>query len=277
MRLSVGLLLLSLSVFAAEVGPNQTIGNGQLAYYGTFNPSTATKEQLFEILNGTHRSVVGRPDALGTCNRGERCYRQTPVGYSQARIIMFGELFVEQDRAGTFVTDVYCEEKVYFKKPTDISGMSNVVNIEHTWPQSKFSSQFDRNMQKEDMHHLFPTNSRANAIRGNFDFGQASGRQSFLGGELDDCEISQINEGADGRFFTPPAEHRGNTARAMFYFSVRYKMPISRAQEQVLRSWHRADPVDDKERERSSRIADYQLVRNPFVDFPQLVDRIADF
>lgn len=27
MRLSIGLLLLSLSVFAAEVGPNQTIGN----------------------------------------------------------------------------------------------------------------------------------------------------------------------------------------------------------------------------------------------------------
>jgi endonuclease I len=37
------------------------------------------------------------------------------------------------------------------------------------------------------------------------------------------------------------------------------------------------DPVDAEEIARHEVIAKYQKVRNPFVDFPQLVEKVADF
>ncbi len=54
-------------------------------------------------------------------------------------------------------------------------------------------------------------------------------------------------------------------------------MVISKRQEKALREWHVADPVDAAERAKHDIVARYQNVRNPFVDFPQLVDQIADF
>ncbi len=272
MKAFLFLVFTALSAFAIEVGPNQTIGQGQLAYYADFSPSQSgdLKAVLFNILSSTHSARRGQEDTLGPCG-----YKQAPVGYSNARVIIFGELFAERDGRGNFVEDVYCGVRTYYRTVQDIARMHNVINIEHTWPQSRFSTQFDRNMQKDDMHHLFPANSRANAIRGNWWFGQSVNEGDGLEG-MEDCRDSSISQGHD-RVFTPPTEHRGNVARAMFYFSVRYKMPIDATQERVLRQWHAADPVDVEEEKRHAAIADHQLVRNPFIDFPELVDRIRDF
>ena len=75
----------------------------------------------------------------------------------------------------------------------------------------------------------------------------------------------------------PPIEHRGNVARALFYFSVRYGMSISAVEESSLRSWHMEDPVDEAELERHEQIFSIQRVRNPFIDFPELVEDIDNF
>jgi endonuclease I len=37
------------------------------------------------------------------------------------------------------------------------------------------------------------------------------------------------------------------------------------------------DPIDEAEKTRHEIIAKYQKVRNPFIDFPELVEKIADF
>ena len=77
--------------------------------------------------------------------------------------------------------------------------------------------------------------------------------------------------------FTPPEVHRGNVARSLFYFSIRYKLPIGPAEEMILRQWHKADPIDQGELTRHEQVAKYQKVRNPFLDFPQLIEKISDF
>ena len=77
--------------------------------------------------------------------------------------------------------------------------------------------------------------------------------------------------------FEPPNGHKGNVARALFYFSVRYQIKISKLQEYYLKKWHQQDPVDEFEKWRNDQIEDIQGNRNPFIDMPELVKHIDDF
>ncbi len=270
-------LLFSLTSFAqTEV----KLANGHLAYYGEkffkeiLPSANVDQEELFDILNSKHSQVKGSYDSISS-QCGSNCYSHNSVGYTQARIIMFGELDKQEDRDGNYVLDVYCGKKFHFRDARQASNMHTEVNIEHTWPQSKFSGKFDKNMQKSDMHHLFLTDSDANNRRGNHEFGDTTGVFDEL--NVDDCEISQLAHIKGDIKFTPPKAHRGNVARALFYFSVRYKLQINRDQEATIRKWNKEDPIDDAERARHEQVAKYQKVRNPFIDYPELADKILDF
>lgn len=268
--------------FSAFAQQDQKLSDGRWAYYGEEFYATLKagqkldRTQLHRIFNENHASVAGRPDALGQCGRDVTCYRQISVGYDRARKIMFGELDTLRDGQGTYVLDVYCGKKFYFKSIDEVPNMHAQVNIEHTWPQSKFNGNFAKDMQKSDMHHLFLSDSKANSVRGNSPFGLVGEIDNRMGGE--GCGKSKMGFMIDGReVYTPPAPHRGNVARALFYFSMHYNLGIDQTQERILREWHKNDPVDAAEIKRHEGIARYQKIRNPFVDHPQIVDKIGDF
>lgn len=249
--------------------------NGQLAYYGQdFYQRKVTKDSLYKILNEKHSITSGKHDSIST-NCQSTCYRHTSVGYDGARKILFGEIYVQNDRRGTYVQDVYCGKKFYYRSLSEVSGMHTEVNIEHTWPQSKFNGNFEKNMQKSDMHHLYLTDSMANNRRGNHSFGDIGNTHDEL--NVQDCERSKLGDIKGHFIFTPPKEHRGNVARSLFYFATRYKLFIHPAEEIILRQWHKMDPVDEAEKARHEMIAKHQKVRNPFIDFPELVEKVADF
>ena len=94
-----------------------------------------------------------------------------------------------------------------------------------------------------------------------------------------DCGIAKYGSpvvgGNDG--FEPPLTQKGNTARAIFYFSVRYKISIPKAEEDVLRRWNELDPVDQQEMDQNDAIQAVQGNRNPFIDFPTLANDISKF
>ncbi|RYZ37744.1 MAG: endonuclease I, partial [Myxococcaceae bacterium] len=77
--------------------------------------------------------------------------------------------------------------------------------------------------------------------------------------------------------FEPPDAHKGNVARALFYFSTVYNKPIPQNEESVLKEWNTLDKVDAAEVKRNDVIETHQQNRNPFVDDPTLSERIADF
>jgi deoxyribonuclease I len=278
MRYSV-LLFSFLFAVSAFAQTNRKLANGQLAYYGAeFYSQKITKDSLYKILNEQHTIVANAHDQIQSgCQTQSQttCFRHTSVGYDGARKIMFGELFIKKDGGGTFVQDVYCGKKFYFRHLNEVGGMHTEVNIEHTWPQSKFNGNFDKNMQKSDMHHLYLTDSMANNRRANHEFGEIGDRHDEL--NVQNCAPSRLGEISGHFVFTPPKAHRGNVARSLFYFAVRYKIFIGPAEEMILRQWHTMDPVDAEEIARHELIAKYQKVRNPFVDFPQLVEKLADF
>jgi endonuclease I len=59
--------------------------------------------------------------------------------------------------------------------------------------------------------------------------------------------------------------------------SYQYKMAIPDDYEEMLREWHLSDPPDEWERDRNSLIEDVQGNRNPFIDYPEMDERVRDY
>ena len=193
-----------------------------------------------------------------------------------------GEIYLVKNGSNYGVKDVYCQE-IYgadrFHKNKPGPGLvpdNEVINIEHTWPQSRFTHKFPEGLQKADMHHLFPTDSQMNSIRSSYPFGMVERDAQNL-----KCKTVRIGNptggGGRGTVFQAPPEHRGNVARALFYFALRYDMSLDPYQEAALKLWNEEDPVDQDEEERNDRIYALQGNRNPFIDHPALANLISDF
>ncbi len=182
------------------------------------------------------------------------------VSYNEARNIIFSSLDV--NAAG----NVEC---VYTGVETKGGKIPNnaVMNVEHTWPQSKGAT----GAAKSDLHHLFPTDSKANSRRSSFPFGEVVNvKWSHNGAKL----------GTDAKgntVFEPPDSHKGNVARAMFYFSSTYNKAIPADEEAALKAWNKLDGVDAAEIERNRRVANIQGNTNAFIDNADLADRVKDF
>ncbi len=238
------------------------------------------KEILFQIVSKAHLVTSGEADQLiSSCSENDNCFKHKSLSHKMMKKNLFGNLHLQEDDNGLYVKDYYCNKK--FRERQGVGEMleplNNLVNTEHSWPRSKFSSNFSKAMQTDDLHHLFPTDSRANSFRSNYAFGNViSGKQVNSS-----CKISirgyVDQDSPNSKFFDPPTEVKGDIARAMFYFSVRYKIRIYEPQETFLRFWHYLDPVSDWERDRNDRILELQFNRNPFIDYPHLVENISDF
>ncbi|HEY8271785.1 MAG TPA: endonuclease [Pseudobdellovibrionaceae bacterium] len=253
-------------------------------FYQDLNAGVANKNlaaQIKFILKSYHTPQEGVLDQVTSNCAGPKCYVHTAIGYDAARVFMFGSFYLIRDEKGYGVKDVYCdhnrmqEEFVHGNPPAPGSiPDGNVINVEHTWPQSRFTGRYDTLMQKSDVHHLFPTDSQMNSIRGNGWFGEVVKDTKNL-----KCKNVRFGKDSSGKenVFEPPVEHRGNVARALFYFSTRYDLSIEPNREAILRKWHKDDPVDEEEVDRNNQIFALQRNRNPFIDYPELADKISDF
>ncbi|RMG68541.1 MAG: T9SS C-terminal target domain-containing protein, partial [Calditrichaeota bacterium] len=204
--------------------------------------------------------------------------------YSQARDTLFARIYLENDS----LRGVYSGYTIWLdpnQDPTTFA-FQHHINTEHTWPQSKGAGSGN---PRSDMHHLFPVRDNVNSARGNLPFA-----------EIDDAETdrwyrrSQVLQSIPSQFideysekdndqprFEPREDHKGNAARAMFYFYTMYRAEADAAdptffplQKAVLRRWHSLDPVDSLELVRTFKIATYQDGKpNPFVVDTTLVRR----
>jgi len=176
--------------------------------------------------------------------------------YVEARHFMFSTL----DNVDGDVECVYTGMKLMTNGIPD----HRIMNTEHTWPRSKAGPY-------TDLHHLFPTDSYSNSTRSSFEFGEVEFATWSSGG-------SSLGTDALGReVFEPRDSHKGNVARALFYVATTYDTDIPAAEEALLRTWNRLDPVDAAERERNDAIEGFQGSRNYYVDYPQMAERVADF
>lgn len=155
------------------------------------------------------------------------------------------------------------------------SGLTEITT-EHSWPRSDGAAVFPA---EGDIHHLFPALAPANNNRGNDEFGDVACGVGWPRSCAWADGGSFLGPAIDGRssVFQVRSEHRGDIARAHFYFAVRYNRPIPSLEEETLRRWHCEDPPSPRERARNDRIEVHQKNRNPFVDQPFWVERISDY
>jgi hypothetical protein len=191
--------------------------------------------------------------------------KHRPLGYGEARRHLYGNIDRRPD-GGLYY--LYSGEgpknESEYKKPADHE-LGN-YNCEHVVPQSWFGK---RSTPKADLHHLFTEQIQCNGSRGNYPLEPTPG-----GKELPSCGI------VDRDSFEPNAG-KGEVARATLYFITRYPGEVGDHQRetqaedlQQLLKWHKEYPVSDYERHRNDTIEEVQGTRNPFIDFPELADKV---
>lgn len=191
------------------------------------------------------------------------------LGYNAARDAMFE---VIDDYGGDTIECIYTGIRIYAQNRTQAQNQG--FNTEHVYPQSFFNQ---TEPQRSDIHHLFPTEANSNNVRGNLKFGIVTGTPNWQQGG------SKRGLNAVGQeVFEPRDKFKGDLARCLFYFMVRYNGTsignfFDQRMQDVLKEWNRTDTVSDNEKLRNNRIQTYQNNRSPFVDHPEFADRIRSF
>lgn len=225
-------------------------------------------------------------------------YGDLPAFYAQTDI----DKYYEND--GT-ILDIYSEipdgPDAYNYTTANIIGSANAEglgwNREHGMPQSSFNSNYP---MYSDLFFVIPTDARINQLRSNYPYGiVASASYTFTNGS------KQGTNGIPGstykeRAYEPINEFKGDVARMLLYFAVRYESklgnfnynsspdptkdrnPLNGTQEKayedwyiaMLLNWHQQDPVSQREIDRNNAVYNIQKNRNPFVDHPEWVNLI---
>lgn len=203
----------------------------------------------------------------------------SPRSYSSARDAMYGSI----DNKNGQIIGVYTGFTITSNTRGD--AYNKGINTEHTWPQGLFDS---NEPMRGDIHHLFPTRIEANSARSNYPFAEIPDAQTdkwfYLEGEqssIPNSNIDLYSELDSGSRFEPREDHKGNVARAIFYFWSIYQVKSNVADDasffegmkDVLLQWHDADKVDAAEVTRSEAVAGVQGNRNPFIHDTTLVRR----
>lgn len=185
---------------------------------------------------------------------------------------------------GNQVWDMYSNSVRYYPNKLGDSGCS--LNIEHCLPKSWWGGA--DNEAYKDLYNLNPSDQRANSQKSNYPPGHVKKGDKFNNGSF------KMDAAKSSRYgyicWEPAEEYRGDFARTYFYMATAYEyltwtaytqyisnasyLMFSDSIQQVLLDWHRADPVSYKELCRMDCISDIQGNRNPFIDYPELVEYI---
>ena len=192
------------------------------------------------------------------------------------------------------VWDMYSNNSYNFSNG---AGATKGMNIEHRVPKSWWGDAYDETATpltrfkydgSYDLHHLTPSDAAANTAKSNYPLGEVDS-------PLFDNGVTKVGTGqANGRatnLFEPADEYKGDFARMYLYFVTCYQdyswkssalsmfaqnsYPTLNAYGQsLLLKWHRQDPVSQKEIDRNNAVYSFQGNRNPFIDYPNMVEYI---
>ena len=192
------------------------------------------------------------------------------LGYGPAR----DSMYTYDQRTSGHVRCVYTGYEITISlapgRDASTDAFAQNINAEHTFPQSQGASS---EPQKSDLHNLYPTRDNVNSSRGNLPFGESPDAQTTNWYRLAATQsgipttaIDEYSERLGSTRWEPREDHKGNVARAMLYFAMRWpaaSQAYLAGQIDDLVRWNDADPVDDAEFARMEYNARLQGNRKP--------------
>jgi len=118
----------------------------------------------------------------------------------------------------------------------------------------------------DDMHNMYPVVRSTDLDR----------RGTLFGDLPDDVETRECGYQLSFQTFDPPDHAKGNVARSMIYMHMQHKLPLIGPLD-LYQRWNQADPPDAEEKRRNDAIAKLQGNRNPYIDKPELIERMTGF
>lgn len=185
------------------------------------------------------------------------------------------------------VWDIYSDNKFDFltNRCGNYKGEGDCYNREHAVPRSWFKEAPPMN---SDLFHLYPTDGYVNNRRSNHPYGEVG---ITYWTSKNGSKVGQNTFGGYTKtVFEPVDEYKGDIARSYFYMATAYEDKVSKWRSDqiggstypgftqwsldLLLKWHREDPVSIKEVRRNEEIFKIQKNRNPYIDYPQLVEHV---
>lgn len=235
-----------------------------------------------------YERAQGMQDSVLKSKLGEIIFCGVRYKYGSGRRKTWNAFFfTDRDTLTNEVLDMYSNNHRYFN-PQDTTASVTGFDIEHMLPKSWWGGTV--NEAYCDLYHLVPGDYSANRSKGNHAPGipadSSFNNGSFVTGEDTIHHLKRV--------FCPADEYKGDFARAYFYIATCYgdsltwvdsgepatAMTNEGWQEfqpwlrDLLLNWHRLDPVSQKELDRAVEVNKIQGNRNPFIDYPELVEYI---
>lgn len=237
-----------------------------------------------EIPQGYYSGLDGKSgsdltEAIQTLSKGH-----TRIAFGDKTWEAFETMDVRTVGDRTAWMDMYSNYLVYLP---DHESMDREHAVANSWWGGKSGS----GDAYADLFHLNPSDRRANGRKSNNPLGVVAPNPQFDNG------LTKIGAPAAGygggatSVFEPADEYKGDFARAYFYIFTAYAdipwidnethayMYESDGTLQpwaynMLMAWHRADPVDSREKNRNEEVYKLQKNRNPFIDYPELAEYV---
>lgn len=238
---------------------------------------------LAQIPEGYYSSLKGKKGAELKTAIHDLIKKANVLSYGSGyRKTWWGFWSTDRDEREYFI-DRYSSESEW-EMSTSQGAAGAGMNIEHSFPKSWWGGATVQ--AYEDLYNLMPCKSRINSTKSNYPMGKVVSGDKGNG-------WTKVGKGTDGKWYWEPADPwKGDFARGYMYMATAYQDYTWKGEQalQILQQgayptlkewaytlyiqWAKADKPDALEIKRNNDVAKIQKNRNPYVDFPNLMEYV---
>lgn len=238
---------------------------------------------LAQIPEGYYSSLKGKKGAELKTAIHDIIKKAKVLEYSSGKgHTWWGFWSTDRDERGYFI-DRYSSEKEWVKS-TSQGAAGAGMNIEHSFPKSWWGGA--KSQAYKDLYNLMPCEGKINSTKSNYPMGIVVSGDKGNG-------WTKVGKGTDGKWYwEPAAPWKGDFARGYMYMATAYQdynWEGTQAHQILLQGayptlqkwaytlyiqWAKADRPNAIEIKRNNDVAKIQGNRNPYVDFPNLMEYV---
>lgn len=233
-----------------------------------------------QIPAGYYDSLKGKKGAELKTAIHEIIKNATVLEYGSGRGATWWGFYTTDNDNGSVIDRYSNNTWTFGSQGSSVSGM----NIEHSFPKSWWGGA--KTQAYMDLFNLMPSDEKANSSKSNYGMGVVKTSKYDNG-------CIKVGKGTEGFYVWQPAEKwEGDFARGFMYMATAYQdytwtnaeglntlvqgdyPTLKEWAYKLYIEWAKADGVDDIEVKRNAAVYKIQGNRNPYVDFPNLMEYV---